>query len=108
MCIRFAQASPFHALPPDPRSTSPSSGRPRLRADPPSQFAQELLSTFSTSLGEVALQPATGGVFTVAIVYATSTNAAAPDGGEFAGDVTVQSKVLWDRKADGGFPGTWI
>ncbi|KAK0621137.1 Rdx family-domain-containing protein [Bombardia bombarda] len=32
-------------------------------------FAQELLSTFSTSLGEVALQPATGGAFTVEITY---------------------------------------
>ncbi|PSS00976.1 Rdx type Seleno protein, partial [Coniella lustricola] len=42
-------------------------------------FAQELLSTFSTALGEVALQPSTGGTF---------------------------SCVLWDRKIDGGFPET--
>ncbi|KAL2201410.1 Rdx family-domain-containing protein [Corynascus similis CBS 632.67] len=47
-------------------------------------YAQELLSTFSLSLGEVALQPATGGVFTAkkAVV------------------------ILWDRKTDGGFPET--
>ena len=30
-------------------------------------FGQELLSTFSTALGEVALQPATGGRFVMAI-----------------------------------------
>lgn len=45
-------------------------------------MAQELLSTFSTDLGEVALVPGTGGVFR--ILY---------DG-----------KVIWDRKIDGGFP----
>ncbi|KAJ5807825.1 hypothetical protein N7474_009094 [Penicillium riverlandense] len=35
-------------------------------------FAQELLSTFSTDLGEVALVPVTGGVFTVTIWHASS------------------------------------
>ncbi|KAH8658732.1 Rdx type Seleno protein, partial [Tricladium varicosporioides] len=49
-------------------------------------FAQELLSTFSTSLGEVALQPSTGGTFR------------AP--------ATIQKHLLWDRKAEGGFPET--
>lgn len=34
------------------------------------KYAQELLSTFSVSLGEVALQPATGGVFVVEITTA--------------------------------------
>lgn len=33
------------------------------------QFAQELLSTFSTSLGEIALIPSTGGVFIVDLTY---------------------------------------
>ncbi|KAK1768598.1 Rdx family-domain-containing protein [Phialemonium atrogriseum] len=57
-------------------------------------FAQELLSTFSTSLGEVALQPATGGVFVVEITH-------------LAPATTQQSsRVLWDRKTDGGFPET--
>ncbi|CAH0052098.1 unnamed protein product [Clonostachys rhizophaga] len=54
-------------------------------------YAQELLSTFSLALGEVALQPSTGGTFIVAIHH-----------GEAAGE----RKVLWDRRADGGFPET--
>ncbi len=45
-------------------------------------MAQELLSTFSTELGEVALCPGTGGVFRV----------------------TVADTVVWDRASDGGFP----
>ncbi|MFI6432753.1 SelT/SelW/SelH family protein [Rhodococcus oryzae] len=45
-------------------------------------MAQELLNTFGTDLGEVALIPGTGGVFRIAI-----------------GD-----SLLWDRKRDGGFP----
>ncbi|WP_181707794.1 SelT/SelW/SelH family protein [Chthonobacter rhizosphaerae] len=46
-------------------------------------MAQELLSTFSEEVGEVALVPGTGGVFTIEVDGAT----------------------VWDRKADGGFPG---
>jgi len=45
-------------------------------------MAQELLSTFTTELGEVALVPGTGGVFRI----------------------TVADTVVWDRKAEGGFP----
>ncbi|SQI35959.1 Uncharacterized protein conserved in bacteria [Rhodococcus coprophilus] len=45
-------------------------------------MAQELLGTFGTDLGEVALVPGTGGVFRIV-----------------AGD-----KVVWDRKEDNGFP----
>lgn len=45
-------------------------------------MAQELLSTFGTGIGEVALVPGTGGVFTV----------------------TCDGQAIWDRKADGGFP----
>lgn len=44
--------------------------------------AQELLTTFTTSLGEVALVPGTGGVF----------------------DVRLDGHTLWSRKRDGGFP----
>ncbi|KAL2181796.1 Rdx family-domain-containing protein, partial [Thermothelomyces heterothallicus CBS 202.75] len=55
-------------------------------------YAQELLSTFSLSLGEVALQPATGGVFTTTTTTTATT--------------TTTTVVLWDRKADGGFPET--
>ncbi|CAK7264292.1 hypothetical protein SEPCBS57363_001006 [Sporothrix epigloea] len=63
----------------------------------PTQFAQELLSTFGPALGEVALQPATGGVFTVAITE--TADAAAASGGSGV-------HLLWDRKAEGGFPET--
>ncbi|EER29317.1 hypothetical protein D8B26_008040 [Coccidioides posadasii str. Silveira] len=57
-------------------------------------FAQELLSTFSTSLGEVALIPSTGGIFTVTLFHTSN-----------AGSTTVET-VLWDRKTQGGFPET--
>ena len=72
----------------------------RLR---PSQFAQELLSTFSTSLGEVSLVPSTGGVFTIDIVHAGSPL----DPQEVSQEVqlTTQTSRLWDRKTEGGFPG---
>ncbi|MEW5890041.1 MAG: SelT/SelW/SelH family protein [Pseudomonadota bacterium] len=45
-------------------------------------MAQELLTTFETELGEVALIPGTGGVF----------------------KVCVDGQVVWSRKDDGGFP----
>ncbi|KAF4983336.1 hypothetical protein FZEAL_1228 [Fusarium zealandicum] len=57
-------------------------------------YAQELLSTFSTALGEVALQPSTGGTFVVAITHQAADAAEA------------STKVLWDRREDGGFPET--
>jgi len=44
--------------------------------------AQELLTTFPADLGEVALVPGTGGVFTVRL----------------------DDDVLWDRREHGGFP----
>jgi selenoprotein W-related protein len=44
--------------------------------------AQELLTTFVTELGEVALVPGTGGVF----------------------DVRLDGELLWSRKENGGFP----
>ncbi|KAJ5503619.1 hypothetical protein N7463_006493 [Penicillium fimorum] len=58
-------------------------------------FAQELLSTFNTDLGEVALVPKTGGVFTVTLWQGTLNR---------EGEVTTQELILWDRKRDGGFP----
>jgi predicted Rdx family selenoprotein len=33
------------------------------------QFGQELLSTFGLQIGEIALIPATGGLFTVELVW---------------------------------------
>lgn len=44
--------------------------------------AQELLTTFVTELGEVALVPGTGGVF----------------------EVRLGDETLWSRKQQGGFP----
>ncbi|KAI0486651.1 hypothetical protein F4859DRAFT_309044 [Xylaria cf. heliscus] len=73
-------------------------------------FAQELLSTFSTSLGEVALQPATGGIFVVEIFYADPTpisiSTATATTTQADANPTIQHRVLWDRKVDGGFPET--
>src|SRR6187431_2061045 len=45
-------------------------------------LAQELLTTFTTDVGELALQPGVGGVFRV----------------------SVDDEVLWDRQIEGGFP----
>ena len=45
-------------------------------------MAQELLQTFSDELAEVALRPGTGGVFRV----------------------EADDALVWDRKAEGGFP----
>lgn len=45
-------------------------------------MAQELLTTFSAELGELALVPGTGGVF----------------------EVRVDESLLWSRSEDGGFP----
>ncbi|KAF5722201.1 hypothetical protein FMUND_2983 [Fusarium mundagurra] len=57
-------------------------------------YAQELLSTFSTGLGEVALQPSTGGTFIVTITH------------QAPGADVASTKTLWDRREDGGFPET--
>ncbi|EFX00548.1 selenoprotein domain containing protein [Grosmannia clavigera kw1407] len=59
-------------------------------------YAQELMSTFGTALGEVALQPATGGVFRVTIEQGTATGT----------DTASSPALLWDRSVDGGFPET--
>lgn len=45
-------------------------------------LAQELLSTFGTDLASVTLIPGTGGTFVI----------------------TLDGDVIWDRRADGGFP----
>ncbi len=45
-------------------------------------MAQELLTTFGTELGEVALVPGTGGIF----------------------DVRVNDELIWSRKTEGRFP----
>lgn len=45
-------------------------------------MAQELLATFGPDLGEVALVPGAGGVFSI----------------------TCDETLIWERKRDGGFP----
>lgn len=45
-------------------------------------MAQEILSTFTTDVGEVALIPGTAGVF----------------------QIHCDGTLIWDRKIDGGFP----
>ncbi|KAL3425581.1 hypothetical protein PVAG01_02372 [Phlyctema vagabunda] len=64
-------------------------------------YAQELLSTFSTSIGEVALQPSSGGTFLVHLYHAApNTNIESPT-------APVATKhLIWDRKAQSGFPET--
>jgi predicted Rdx family selenoprotein len=104
---RHSSFSPiFHLLTPYTRQTT----------DKRTQYAQELLSTFSLSLSEVALQPATGGVFIVEITTTTApsaspednTNSTAPGPSTTTSDQPLTQKrvVLWDRKVDGGFPET--
>jgi selenoprotein W-related protein len=70
-----------HSLPAGPRVTITYCTQCRwlLRAG---WMAQELLTTFSDDLGEVALVPGTGGIFRVAVA----------------------DTVVWDRSTDGGFP----
>ncbi|KAL6908833.1 Rdx family domain-containing protein [Trichoderma evansii] len=63
-------------------------------------YAQELLSTFSLSLGEVALQPSTGGTFIVTIYHPSSPSTSSSE------PPSIQSTVLWNRKTDEGFPET--
>ncbi|KAL8702386.1 MAG: hypothetical protein Q9201_004452, partial [Fulgogasparrea decipioides] len=75
-------------------------------------YAQELLSTFSTSLGEVALIPATGGVFTVHIFHlalpTSAPEAGSPNDPRAPGRwLETQRTQLWNRKIEGGFPVNW-
>ncbi|KAK4507545.1 hypothetical protein PRZ48_001280 [Zasmidium cellare] len=64
-------------------------------------FGQELLSTFGTSIGEIALIPATGGLFTVYLAYQPPT-------ANESEQVETKEVLVWDRKAEGGFPETKI
>ncbi|TIA49549.1 hypothetical protein D6C77_09530 [Aureobasidium pullulans] len=62
-------------------------------------FGQELLSTFGTAIGEIALIPASGGIFTVYLTHV-------PPGSEE--NAQPEEILLWDRKAEEGFPDTKI
>ncbi|KAJ8116546.1 hypothetical protein OPT61_g2050 [Boeremia exigua] len=67
-------------------------------------FGQELLSTFGTQIGEIALIPATGGLFQVELTYIPPSPTSSSDQGE----VQTQKVLLWDRKTEGGFPETKV
>lgn len=64
-------------------------------------FAQELLSTFGTSIGEIALIPATGGLFMVHLTFSPKPSAGDPIS-------EIREVLIWDRKAESGFPETKI
>lgn len=65
-------------------------------------MGQELLTTFGTSIGEVALIPATGGIFTVHLTCKPAGIGSSSGGsGE---EAHVERLLIWDRKAEGGFP----
>ncbi|KAF2719148.1 seleno protein domain-containing protein [Polychaeton citri CBS 116435] len=73
-------------------------------------FAQELMSTFGNSIGEVALIPATGGVFQVHLTYrppqGQSTDGVSQD--DETTLVQPEKILIWDRKSEGGFPETKV
>lgn len=64
-------------------------------------FAQELLSTFETTIGEVALLPAKGGVFHIVVTHETDLATMSDPQGN---PPTTSQTTIWDRKTDGGFP----
>ncbi|QDS72059.1 hypothetical protein FKW77_002730 [Venturia effusa] len=70
-------------------------------------FGQELLSTFGTTIGEIALIPATGGLFTVTLSHVPRTTGETHEDGE-KDRIQPQTVLLWDRKAEGGFPETKV
>lgn len=67
-------------------------------------FGQELLSTFGTTIGEIALIPATGGLFTVTLSYLPQRVGEGQENGT-KDKIQPLTVLLWDRKAEGGFPG---
>ena len=71
-------------------------------------FGQELLSTFGTTIGEVALVPTTGGIFTATLTYVPEGPATKVKVEQGHQDVQAQTVLLWDRKSEGGFPGKFI
>jgi predicted Rdx family selenoprotein len=70
------------------------------------QYAQELLQTFGTSVGEVALLPATGGTFVITMTHVPINAAEMVSGQSESNAKSVTQTLIWDRKIDGGFPET--
>ncbi|OAP63471.1 hypothetical protein AYL99_02698 [Fonsecaea erecta] len=70
-------------------------------------YAQELLQTFGTSIGEIALIPSTGGLFTVTVTTTPVVDSALNGNVATAASPTLATDtVIWDRKTEGGFPET--
>ncbi|KAF2399480.1 hypothetical protein EJ06DRAFT_53473 [Trichodelitschia bisporula] len=65
-------------------------------------FAQELLTTFSTVVGEVALIPGTGGIFTINLAYVPEQKDAAD------AQIETQHVSIWDQKVERRFPDTKV
>ena len=61
------------------------------------------MQTFGTSLGEVALVPATGGRFVVTLFSAQPESS---HNDREQQSVEVKQTTIWDRSVDGGFPET--
>ena len=68
-------------------------------------YAQELLQTFGTSVGEVSLMPSTGGTFVVKLFH-QAIDVGSVDGKNGNEGLNVLDTVIWDRKEGGGFPET--
>ncbi|SPO01121.1 related to selenoprotein domain protein [Cephalotrichum gorgonifer] len=96
----MAEVQPAH-LPTYPRVTIEYCTQCKwmLRA---AYYAQELLSTFEASVAEVSLRPAPSGTFRVSVTTLPTPHPADTD----ADAPTATTKLLWDRRTDGGFPET--
>lgn len=66
-------------------------------------YAQELLQTFSNTIGEISLIPVTGGTFTIHLY--TQSQSGDTSEAQLAGN-SVTEHLVWDRKRDTGFPET--
>ncbi|KAK5101365.1 hypothetical protein LTS08_004972 [Lithohypha guttulata] len=69
-------------------------------------YAQELLQTFSETLGEVSLIPVTGGTFTINLYTGAIPSSLSEENSLSAESSTIADTLIWDRKRDGGFPET--
>ncbi|KAJ9660827.1 hypothetical protein H2198_002366 [Neophaeococcomyces mojaviensis] len=69
-------------------------------------YAQELLQTFTTTLGEVSLIPVTGGTFTITLYHRPVSSEYSDGDGVSAILGEIEEHLLWDRKRDSGFPET--
>jgi predicted Rdx family selenoprotein len=87
--------------------SSNASPFPAINLTPIHQFAQELLQTFSTTIGSISLVPVTGGIFTVTILHAPPLHPSNTSLISSSSSTTEAIEtLLWDRKTEGGFPET--